>query len=123
MENEMRELYVEGVAIHVGPEPCGLAQLAALKYGTVLIVRACRGLWDTVSDREYSADPSEQRNGYVFHHCDHQALESAIARAIGLWYGDPEEFRYLMLTGMRSDWSWTRPGQDYLNICESIMHT
>jgi hypothetical protein len=23
MEKEMRELYVEGVAIHGGPEPCG----------------------------------------------------------------------------------------------------
>jgi hypothetical protein len=22
MENEMRELYIEGVAIHGGPEPC-----------------------------------------------------------------------------------------------------
>ena len=103
-------------------EPCGLCQLIALKYGTVPIVRACGGLGDTVADHDCARVPPEQRNGYVFEHVDHQALESAMARAIGLWYGYPQDFRYLMLNGMRGDHSWARPGQDYLNIYDYIKH-
>ena len=103
-------------------EPCGLCQLVALKYGTVPIVRACGGLSDTVVDRDHSWAPPEERNGYTFEHTDHQALESAMARAIGLWHRYPQDFRYLMLNGMRSDRSWARPGQDYLNIYDHIKH-
>jgi starch synthase len=74
-------------------EPCGLVQMTALKYGTVPIVRAVRGLVDTVFDRDYSARPPDDRNGYVFHQLDNPALESAMTRAIGLWFSCPEDFR------------------------------
>ena len=43
-----------------------------------------------------------------------------MARAIGLWYDDPQDFRDLMLNGMRVDRSWARPAQDYLNIYDHI---
>jgi starch synthase len=104
-------------------EPCGLAQMIALKYGTVPIVRAVGGLVDTVFDRDYSDRPVTDRNGYVFHQVDKPALESALDRAIGLWYAYPEEFRQLMLIGMRQDHSWAEPGQHYVNIYEHIRHT
>jgi len=103
-------------------EPCGLVQLVALKYGTVPIVRAVGGLADTVADRDHAPHPPEERNGYVFHEGDHQAIESAMSRAIGLWHAHPHDFRHLMLNGMRVDRSWARPGQDYLNIYEHIKH-
>jgi starch synthase len=103
-------------------EPCGLAQLIAMRYGTVPIVRAVGGLADTVFDRDFSDRPMEQRNGYVFHDNRHAALESAVARGIGLWFGYPVDFRSLMVNGMRHDYSWARPGQDYINIYEHIRH-
>jgi len=124
-DTELAHLVYAGSDLLVMPsmfEPCGLCQLVALRYGTVPIVRACGGLGDTVLDRDYAWHPPEQRNGYVFQHVDHPALESAMARAIGLWYDYPQDFRYLMLNGMRSDRSWARPGQDYLNIYEHIKH-
>ena len=86
--NELAHLVYAGSDLLVMPrmfEPCGLTQLVALEYGTVPIVRACGGLHDTIADRDYSWHPPEQRNGYVFNHADHPALESAMARAIGLW--------------------------------------
>jgi starch synthase len=46
-----------------------------------------------------------------------------MARAIGVWHGYPQDFRYLMLNGMRSDRSWARPSQEYLNIYDFIRHT
>jgi len=101
-------------------EPCGLTQMIALKYGTVPIVRAVGGLMDTVFDRDYAARPFEDRNGYVFHHHDDMALESALNRAIGLWFAYPAEFRQLMVNGMRKDHSWADPGQHYVNIYEYI---
>ena len=90
-------------------EPCGLSQIIALKYGTVPIVRAVGGLADTVFDRDYSARPPDDRNGYVFHQPDNPALESAMRRAIGLWYSHPGDFRQLILNGMRQDHSGPGP--------------
>jgi starch synthase len=120
---ELAHLIYSGADLLVMPslfEPCGLTQLIALKYGTVPVVRAIGGLVDTVFDRDHSA--TSKRNGYVFHNPDPPALESALGRAIGLWYSYPDEFRELQLSGMRADHSWAQPGQDYLNIYEHIRH-
>jgi starch synthase len=103
-------------------EPCGLTQMIALRYGTVPVVRSIGGLADTVFDRDFSWKPSGERNGYAFDHPDHAGIESALSRAIGLWYAYPEEFRKLILTGMKYDYSWNYPGQDYVNIYEYIRH-
>ncbi|MBN1171004.1 MAG: glycogen synthase [Micromonosporaceae bacterium] len=123
--NELAHLVYAGSDILVMPsmfEPCGLAQLIAMKYGTVPAVRAVGGLADTVFDRDHSDQPWELRNGYVFHQTDGSAVESALHRAIGLWFGFPEQFRELMLNGMRADYSWSASGQHYLNVYEHIRH-
>jgi starch synthase len=120
---ELAHLIYAGADILVMPslfEPCGLTQMVALKYGTVPVVRAIGGLIDTVCDRDYSS--GWERNGYVFHEPDARGLDSALTRAIGLWYSFPEEFRELQLNGMRTDHSWAGPGADYLNIYEHIRH-
>jgi starch synthase len=124
-DNDLAHLIFAGSDLFVMPsmfEPCGLAQLIAMRYGTVPIVRAVGGLADTVFDRDFSDRPMEQRNGYVFHENQQSALESAVARGIGLWFGYPTDFRSLMVHGMRHDYSWARPGQDYINIYEHIRH-
>lgn len=122
-DGELAHLVYAGADMIVVPsnyEPCGLVQMIALKYGAVPIVRAIGGLSETVIDRDYSEKPAEQRNGYVFHQADERGIESAMQRAIGLWYEYPKEFRYLMMNGMRYDYSWNYSGQDYLNIYEYI---
>ncbi len=122
---ELSHLIYAGADMIVVPslfEPCGLTQMIALKYGTVPIVRAVGGLVDTVFDRDYSNRPPKERNGYVFQHVDYTALESAMHRAMGLWYGYPGEFRELMINAMSYDFSWNYPGQHYYNIYEYIRH-
>lgn len=123
---ELSHLLYAGADMIIVPsnfEPCGLTQMIGLKYGTVPIVRGVGGLVNTVFDRDYDTDHlPEQRNGYVFYQSDYPALESAMDRAIGLWYDYPDEFRQLMLQGMKYDYSWNYPGKDYLEIYESIRH-
>ena len=103
-------------------EPCGLTQQIAARYATVPIVRAIGGLCDTVFDHDYAGRPPQERNGYVFHQVDQPALESAMARAIGLWHAYPWQFRELMANGMRADRSWAPAGQHYLNVYDHIRH-
>ena len=123
---ELAHLVFAGADILVTPslfEPCGLVPMIALRYGTVPVVRRIGGMADTVIDRDHSDRPAQERNGYLFDQVDNEAVESALRRALGLWFDYPNEFRELMLNGMRCDYSWARPGQDYLNIYEYIRHT
>ena len=101
-------------------EPCGLTQIIGLKYGTVPVVRNTGGLADTVFDANYAHKPFHERNGYVFNDYNWPGFESALQRAIGLWNHYPLYFRELMVNGMRCDYSWNYPGQNYLNIYNYI---
>ncbi|MEJ2690224.1 MAG: glycogen synthase [Deltaproteobacteria bacterium] len=101
-------------------EPCGLTQMIAMKYGTVPVVRNTGGLADTVFDADYAPKPYHERNGYVFNNFDTKGLESALHRAIGMWYVYPQYFRELIQNGMRFDYSWNHPGADYCNIYNHI---
>jgi len=84
------------------------------------VVRAVGGLVNTVFDKDYSDRPLHERNGFVFHQTDTRAIESALYRAIGLWYSYPDHFRGLMLNGMRYDFSWNWPGHHYVQVNELI---
>jgi len=120
---ELAHLIYAGADLLIVPsmfEPCGLAPLIAMRYGTVPVVRATGGMIDTVFDRDYSGNPRAERNGYVFHHTDNQALESALGRALRLWSVEPRQFGELAANCMRADYSWARPGADYLNIYQDI---
>jgi starch synthase len=120
---ELAHMIYAGADMLVVPslfEPCGLIQMIGLRYGTVPIVRSVGGLADTVFDIDHSDRPFNDRNGYVFHQTDNHAIESAMARAIGLWFDYPERFREAIANGMRYDYSWNIPGMNYLNIYNYI---
>ncbi len=120
---ELAHLIYAGADMMIVPslfEPCGLTHLIAMKYGTVPVVRETGGLKDTVFDADFTDKPYHERNGYVFRDPNNQGLESAMHRAIGMWYSYPRYFRELMLNGMRYDFSWNHPGLHYMNIYEYI---
>jgi starch synthase len=122
---ELAHLIYAGADLLVVPsmfEPCGLAPLIGMRYGTVPVVRATGGMVDTVFDRDNSGHPPAERNGFVFHHTDIRAIESALSRALRLWSVRPREFRQLAANCMRADNSWTRSGQEYLEIYQRIRH-
>jgi starch synthase len=122
---DLAHLVYAGADLLVVPslfEPCGLAPLIGMRYGTVPVVRATGGMVDTVFDCDNSRRPPAERNGYVFHHTDNRAIESALGRALWLWSVRPREFGKLAASCMRADYSWARPGQEYLDIYRSIRH-
>lgn len=97
-------------------EPCGLTQLISLRYGTIPVVRKTGGLADTIKDVDYSPFPYSERNGFVFEHPDHTGLESALDRAINMWFNDREKWHKLMIQGMNMDFSWNKPAEKYVDI-------
>jgi len=110
---ELAHLIYAGADLLIVPsmcEPCGLAPLIAMRYGTVPVVRATGGMIDTVFGRDHSGHPPAERNGYVFHHTDNRAIESALSRALRLWSERPREFRKLVANCILADYSWARPG-------------
>ena len=122
---DLAHLIYAGADLLVVPsmfEPCGLVPLIGMRYGTVPVVRATGGMVDTVFDYDNSGRPAPERNGYVFHHTDNWAIESALRRALRLWFARPHEFRELVANCMRADYSWAWPGQEYLDIYEYIRH-
>ena len=66
--------------------------------------------------------PRQSATATSFHHTDNRAIESALSRALRLWSERPHEFRKLMANCVRADYSWARPGQEYLDIYEYIRH-
>lgn len=90
-------------------EPCGLAQLYALRYGSVPIVRDTGGLRDTV--RHF--DPaSGSGTGCVFRDADGTGLAWAISEVIR-WYGEPPSWERLGQNGMAEDFSWHHQAPHY----------
>ena len=125
-DEELSHLIYAGADIMVVPsnfEPCGLTQLISFKYGTVPVVRGVGGLVDTVFDIDYDEGrPPEKRNGFVFYQSDNYALETALDRALDLWYTDRKGFQRLQRQGMACDYSWNIPGEQYIKIYDSIRH-
>lgn len=104
-------------------EPCGLTQMIALKYGAIPIVRKTGGLADTVFDVDHSGKPFNETNGYVFDSPTAAGIDSAIDRAIQCWFEDPDKWHHLVINGMKIDFSWNKPSDQYLKVYKSIMES
>jgi starch synthase len=95
-------------------EPCGLAQMIAMRYGCVPIARATGGLRDTILDM-----PSPGATGFLFKEATSRALAEAIQRAITI-YPDRGAWQKLQLRGMQMDFSWQRSAYAYAQVYRSL---
>ena len=93
-------------------EPGGLAQLIALRYGTIPVVRATGGLADTI--RDY--DPVAQSgNGFRFGAYDAWQFFAAVVRAAEN-FRHPAVWAWLVQHAMKEDVSWSSSAQKYLQL-------
>lgn len=95
-------------------EPCGLAQMIAMRYGCVPVARRTGGLADTVTD---AGDPSGAGTGLMFDEFNPWALWDALDRALKV-YAQPAKWAELQKNGMGRDFSWSRSGREYADLYE-----
>jgi starch synthase len=89
-------------------EPCGLAQMIAMRYGCVPVARATGGLRDTIID---GVHPSSS-TGYLFEQASPEALAGALRRALAD-YHDCQAWQARQTFGMQQDFSWRRSAESY----------
>lgn len=90
-------------------EPCGLAQMQAMAYGTIPVVTPVGGLVDTVVDADL--DP-ENGNGFVARTVNAAGLTDALHRAVAAWRVKRRRAQ-IIRNGMSVDWSWHGPAGEY----------
>jgi starch synthase len=96
-------------------EPCGLAQMIASSYGTVPIVRAVGGLYDTI--KPYG---TENSNGFVFNDYNAHELLYTVKSALKL-YLDTQEWASLVKRTINSDFSWNKSAKEYISIYNNLL--
>ncbi|MEA5050537.1 MAG: glycogen synthase GlgA [Oscillospiraceae bacterium] len=96
-------------------EPCGLAQMIALRYGTVPIVRLTGGLRDTVSDSGDGAG-----NGFTFSSYNAHDMLDACLRAKAV-YEDKAAWDVLVRRALRCDFSWGRSADSYIGLYDEML--
>jgi starch synthase len=93
-------------------EPCGLAQLIALRYGTVPVVRETGGLADTIRDYDPVAATG---NGFTFDDYDPWQFYAAVVRAAET-FRHPAPWSWLVRRDMTEDVSWSRSAHRYVQL-------
>lgn len=112
----MEHRLMAGADIYLMPslyEPCGLAQIRALRYGTVPIARRVGGLSDTIENR---------RTGFLFDEYSSEDL-LRVARGVMDLYYSKSTWHRIMREGMRRDFGWARSASRYGEIYDLVLST
>ena len=97
-------------------EPCGLAQMIAMRYGCIPVARATGGLRDTILDQQDAAGST----GFLFETAAPEALAGVLRRALAA-YTDREGWQARMKCGMKQDFSWKRSAQSYARLYHKLI--
>ena len=97
-------------------EPCGLAQMICCSYGTVPVVRATGGLYDTIIP--YGLDNS---NGFNFSNYNAHDFLYAVERALEV-YENEKEWSELRKRALNSDFTWNNSAAKYMQIYNNLLN-
>ncbi|MBQ3919629.1 MAG: glycogen synthase [Oscillospiraceae bacterium] len=95
-------------------EPCGLAQMISMRYGTIPIVRETGGLRDSVRDAG-----GENGNGFTFKTYNAHDMLNAVTRAKDR-FDDREGWKKLMVDAMNCDYSWHSSAKLYIGLYKEL---
>ena len=95
-------------------EPCGLAQMISMRYGTAPIVRETGGLRDSVKD-----NGNGDGNGFTFRTYTAHDMLNACQRA-KTCYDDSEAWSALVKRAMTSDFSWNTSADAYIQLYKEL---
>ncbi len=96
-------------------EPCGLAQMVALRYGTIPIVRKTGGLNDTIQD---SGD--NKGNGFTFANYNAHDMLTAVWRSLE-GYSQKDGWEILKKRAMSCDNSWKTSANAYIRLYKELL--
>jgi starch synthase len=97
-------------------EPCGLAQMIAMRYGTLPVVHKTGGLKDTVEPfNEYTIEGT----GFGFDTYQADDLKQAVLSAINV-YGQSDIYKTLQKRAMQQDFSWESSASLYEELYQSL---
>jgi starch synthase len=92
-------------------EPCGLAQMQSMRYGTLPLVTDVGGLHDTVIDIDKAPTKG---TGVVVPQASSVALMDGVHRMVKA-YSQPRRRSAMQRRGMAIDWSWRRPAAAHVD--------
>ncbi len=95
-------------------EPCGLAQMIAMRYGTIPIVRETGGLRDSVKD-----NGNQDGNGFSFRTYNAHDMLNACKRAKEC-FDQPDQWKALVKRAMECDYSWNVSADTYINLYKEL---
>lgn len=98
-------------------EPCGLAQLISLRYGTLPITRETGGLRDTVlAYNEYTGEG----NGFTFFNYNAHDMLHVIEKAVAIYNEQPELIAKLATRAMGGEYGWDKSALKYIEMYENL---
>ncbi|MFW2382679.1 MAG: glycogen synthase [Acidimicrobiales bacterium] len=98
-------------------EPCGLAQMQAMAYGTPTVATAVGGLVDTIIDADADLGSG---TGFLTRTNDLPGLVDALHRGLRA-FGSTQRFNGIRRRGMKSDWSWTEPAHRHSELYDELV--
>ena len=97
-------------------EPCGLAQMISMRYGTIPVVRETGGLKDTV---EPFVSWEGSGNGFTFAAYNAHDMLHVIRQAEET-YRNKEQWKTVTSNAMKTDFSWNGPAREYLALYRKL---
>ena len=91
-------------------EPCGLAQMIAMRYACIPLARATGGLRDTISDG---------RTGFLFTEPSASIMAAALRRALACFADEPA-WRTIQKAAMAENFSWERSARKYAALYRAL---
>lgn len=92
-------------------EPCGLAQMIAMRYGAVPVARATGGLRDTIA---------EGYSGFLFTDASPAVMAGALRRAIKT-FQQPEKWQAIQRAGMGENFAWQVSARQYSDLYQTLL--
>ena len=99
-------------------EPCGLAQMYALRYASLPVVHAVGGLEDTV---EQYNEGSGDGTGFKFYAATAQAFHDTVAWAVSTWYDRPTHMTKMRERAMTVRFGWDESAARYLALYRRVV--
>jgi starch synthase len=99
-------------------EPCGLAQMIAMRYGCLPVANATGGLRDTIFDLD---DPARS-TGFLFESATSASLAAGLRRSLAA-YADQPGWQARQRCAMQQDFSWTRSAQAYFDLYINLLQS